>query len=79
MAATREFFSAANFTPDFPRADSATLTLPGPVGGLEMIVEGPDPDATPSPRRSPTTARCGSASTWAGEPSARPRRALTTH
>jgi alpha/beta superfamily hydrolase len=36
-------------TPTFPSGDTATLTLPGPVGELELIVEGPEPDATPRP------------------------------
>lgn len=36
-------------TPAFPRAASAALTLSGPAGNLEMIVDGPEPDATPRP------------------------------
>jgi len=36
-------------TPAFPHAASAALTLPGPAGNLEMIVDGPEPDATPVP------------------------------
>lgn len=35
--------------PAFPRAASAALTLSGPAGNLEMIVDGPEPDATPRP------------------------------
>ena len=36
-------------TPAFPRDATATLTLPGPAGDLEMIVEGPKPGTTPRP------------------------------
>jgi alpha/beta superfamily hydrolase len=36
-------------TPAFPRDATATLTLAGPAGDLEMIVDGPEPDATARP------------------------------
>lgn len=36
-------------TPAFPRNATAALTLSGPAGGLEMIVDGPDADAAPRP------------------------------
>jgi len=36
-------------TPTFPHDDTATLTLPGPAGDLEMIVEGPEADAPARP------------------------------
>lgn len=35
--------------PAFPLDDTAALTFPGPVGGLEMIVESPEPDTAPRP------------------------------
>ena len=36
-------------TPAFPRDTTAALILPGPAGNLEMIVDGPEPDASPRP------------------------------
>ncbi len=35
--------------PAFPRDDSATLMLPGPVGSLELIVDAPEPEIAPRP------------------------------
>ena len=42
-------YHARMTAPDFPREATATLTLPGPAGDLEMIVDSPGPEATPRP------------------------------